>query len=68
MTGGSGSGDTGGRSSLVAVLSRWETSLPFWFSFTEGLTSPRKSNLALVALHSLYLEFGEFLRWYRSCK
>lgn len=67
MTGGSGSGDTGGRSSLVAVLSRWETSPPFCFSFTEG-TSPKKSNLALAALHSLHLEFGEFLPWYRSCK
>ena len=67
MTGGSGSRDTGGMSSLVTVLSRWETSPPFCFSFTEE-TSPRKSNLALVALHSLYLEFGEFLPWYRSCK
>ena len=67
MTGGSGSGDTGGNSSLVAVLSRWETSTPFCFSFSKG-TAPRKSNLALVALHSLYLEFGEFLPLYRSCK
>ena len=43
MSGGSGSGDTGGRLSFVAVLSRWETSPPFCFSFTKGTSTVRGS-------------------------